>query len=105
MRMPNDDDKSMKEVPEHTKEFLTGVNIFSTNHDEVLPQEPLGPFICSPDIKFNEYELKILSRGPKFMVRQDLSKEEYSVDIEKMIVKKKFNRMFNEFEDDSCEST
>ena len=57
-------DKSMKEVPEETSQFLKGVNIF-TNDQKIEPQPPLGPFICSEKIKLNANELKILSRGPR----------------------------------------
>jgi len=39
-------EKSLKAAPVNTSELLSNVNIFKVNH-EVLPQEPLGPMICS----------------------------------------------------------
>ena len=97
-------EKSMKRVPSEASELLLGVNIFSPDQN-VKPQPPLGPFICHDSIKFSDNEMKILSRGPKFMIRNDLSEEEFKVDIEKMIVKKKYDNCFNEKEDDCREES
>ena len=92
--------KSLKAVPPETSEFLSGVNLFSSEHP-LEPAEPLGPFICHESIKLSNDELMILSRGPKFMIREDLSLEDHKVDVEKMVVKKKFDRCFEDMEDDS----
>ena len=92
--------KSMKEIPKETSRFLNGVNIFSADQ-ELVAEDPLGPFICHKSIKLTQDELNILSRGPKFMIRCDLSEEEHKIDVEKMIVKQKFDNCFNQCEDDS----
>ena len=103
-RDKNERDKSMKKVPASTSEFLSKVNIFSPDH-EIVPEPPQGPFICSDSIKLSAAELKILSRGPKFMIREDLSREDFKVDVEKCVVKKKYDNFFNVKEDESqCES-
>ena len=82
------------------KHLMESVNIFSSDH-EILPQPPLGPFMCTKNIKLSADELKLLSRGPKFMIREDLSRENHQVDVEKMIVKQKYENCFSEKEDDS----
>jgi len=92
-------DKIKKEIPAESSEFLSGVNIFSPDC-KVKPEDPLGPFICDPNIKLSTDELNILSRGPKFMIREDLSLEDYKVDVEKMVVKQKYNNCFKDLEDD-----
>ena len=53
------------------------------------PAQPCDPFICDPSIVFSPDELKILARGPKFMVREDLSSQDFEVELEKMVAKKK----------------
>ena len=45
---------------------------------------------------FDENELSILSRGPNFIVRESLSKEEFNIEVEKMIVKKNNDLAFSE---------
>ena len=42
-------DKSLKEIPEETSEFLRGVNLFSEGQN-LKPQDPVGPFICHKSI-------------------------------------------------------
>ena len=53
-------EQKTKEVQEVTSEFLKGVNIFIPGND-IDPQKPLGPFICTKSIKLNADELNILS--------------------------------------------
>ena len=92
-------EKSVRRAPPNTGDFLQGVNVFSETQQEVTPQDPLGPFICKKDLTFNDCELKVLSRGPKFMVRADPIREEFDVEIENMIVKKKLDTAFSDEED------
>ena len=95
-REKNELERSLKVAPTYASELLGNVNIFSASQAEVEPQEPLGPFICDPTIKLSPNELKILSRGPKFMVREDLNNNDFDLEVEKMIVKQKYHRAFNE---------
>ena len=85
----NELEKSLREAPAHTGEILAGVNLFSEVQGDLSPEEPLGPFICDKNLVFSKNELKLLSRGPKFMVRSDLSVEDFDVELEKMVVKKR----------------
>ena len=87
-------EKSVKEAPGNTNEILSGVNIFREDH-EVLPQAPLGPMVCDSKIQLNKNELELLSRGPKYMVRDKLSLEDFTVELEKMIAKQKLDNAFN----------
>ena len=68
-----------------------------------MPLPPEKPFICHEDIVLSENEIKILSRGPNFMLRDELDREMFYVNLEKMVTKKKYNSAFNEMEDDLTE--
>ena len=61
----------MRQAPTETSEFLAGVNIFTSDQLNVKPEPPTKHFICDQSIKFTGQELKLLARGPKFMVRED----------------------------------
>ena len=91
--------KSIIEAPDNVKDLLSGVNIFNEDQEKLQPEEPLGPFICDPKITFSKDELAILARGPKFMVRSELDKEDFKVECEKMIAKKKYDSVFNGVDD------
>ena len=58
--------------------------------DEMEPEKPAPPMICSPDIKLSECELALLSKGPKFSIRPELDSEMFEVELESMITKKKY---------------
>ena len=92
--------RSMKSAPPETAELLSDVNIFSQVQNSVVPEPSLGPFICDPKIKLSENELKLLAKGPKFMVRGELDPEVFEVNLEKMIAKNKYDSIFNDIEDD-----
>ena len=55
--------------------------------EEVEPEEPVGPMICDSSIQLNENELRFLTRGSKYMIRNEIDIKESTVDVEKMIVK------------------
>ena len=46
--------KSFIEAPDFAKDLLSGVNIFSEDQNNLIPEEPLGPFICDPKITFQK---------------------------------------------------
>ena len=87
-------ERSLMKAPENTSEILSGVNIFQKDQ-KILPEEPLGPMVCDPNIALSENEKKLLSRGPKYMVRKELSLEDFTVEMEKMVAKQKFDNAFN----------
>ena len=58
--------------------------------DNMKPEKPALPMICSPDIILSDCELALLSKGPKFSVRSDLDSEQFEVELESMISKKKY---------------
>ena len=93
-------EKSLKSAPPNTANILSGVNLFKNDQTELGPAKPLGPFNCSKEIKLSENELKVLSRGPKFMVRDCPTKEEFDIEVERMIVKNKYNEAFKIDEED-----
>ena len=92
-------DKVVKEAPAELCEYLSNVNIFSKSQHKVKPEPPTGPFICHESIKFDEKELSILNKGPKFMIRSDLDENEFELELEKMVAKKKFNSAFKDKDD------
>ena len=92
----HDIEKSFKTAPPDTSEVLSGVNLFSV--EQVDPQDPLGPFICHESLKFSDQELKLLARGPKFMVRTEMSREDFDVEVKKMVAKQKLDGAFNKEE-------
>ena len=87
-------ERELKSAPPETSEILSSVNIFSEMQNSVIPEESLGPFICDPAIKLSENELKILARGPKFMVRDEINQEDFEVELERSIAKEKYDSMF-----------
>ena len=48
------------------EEFVEGVNVFI---EKVEPEDPIGPMISISSIQLNENELRFLTRGPNFMMR------------------------------------
>ena len=61
-------------LPEECKEYAE-LRVFK---GETIPQEdPKPPVIASKDIELSENELAILRKGPKFTLRNALSKEAY----------------------------
>ena len=95
----NEIDKVLVSAPDGTENLLSNVNVFTDDQKNMVPMPPEPPFICHESIKLSENEVKILSRGPKFMVRDELDSESFDVELEKMVSKKKFNRKFVEEDD------
>ena len=90
----------MKEAPEATKQILSNVNIFS-DEQNMRPEPPTGLKVFDASLKFNEDELSVLAKGPKFMVRDKLSSEDFEVELEKMVVLAKYDRLFRGKDDNS----
>ena len=75
-----------KEAPRATKVILDGVNVFKDNMS-TKPEPPEGSKICDSSLKFDQNELLVLAKDPKFMVRDELQSEDFKVELEKMNVK------------------
>ena len=73
--------------------MLSEVNVFRNSETKLGKEKSLGPMICDDSLKFNSDEMKILSRGPKFMVRNELDLEDFNVELEKMLFKQRFDEM------------
>ena len=95
--------KSLKSIPPVTSDILSGLKLFSETQNEIKPEPLVGPFVCDSSLKFSENELKVLAKGPKFMVRDELSMESFKVEVEKMIAKKKIDNFVNSSDLDSEE--
>ena len=67
-------------APSETMEILEKVNIFES---DLCPQDPGGPMICDSNIKLSKDELTLLSRGPRFMMCDKVTKESFCVELEK----------------------
>ena len=65
-------EKVIKSVPENTKEFLSDVIIFGPNQTDLGPEPPHLPFVCDEKIVLDENEIKLLAKGPKYMVREEV---------------------------------
>ena len=92
-------ENEIKLAPEDTREFLSHVNAFSKDQLKMERIDPETPFICSKDIELNENERKLLARGPNFMMCEELDAEMFEIEVEKAIVKHKYNVKFNSKDD------
>ena len=86
-------EKTLKSCPGGVRSLLEQLEIFNT-----VPtiDPPLGPMICHPSINLNKEELAVLNRGPKFMVRNRVSRSDFLLEVEKGIVKHKYNVLNND---------
>ena len=89
----NEANRVKKQAPPATVELLSEVNVFRNSETKLGKEKSLGPMICDDSLKFNSDEMKILSRGPKFMVRNELDLEDFNVELEKMLFKQRFDEM------------
>ena len=64
--------------------------------EEIKP-EPLKPqVVASKDLTLDEDEILILSKGPKFTLRNILDRQTYLEELEKSFIKEKYNRIGKE---------
>ena len=75
-------------VPEGVKQYIDGMKIFES---DVEPEKPIGPMICNKEIVLDKDEMQLLMRGPRFMKRNEIDINEFTVEVEKMIVKQGYN--------------
>ena len=95
--------KKLRNAPTGTEELLSGVNVFTDMQNSIVPEPPLLPFMCK-DIDLSPDEIKLLSRGPNFMVREKLDSDVFEVNLEKMVAKCKYDRIFNDKDDCTIDS-
>ena len=67
---------------------FAGIKAFNLPKNVEYSQEM--PMIYDDSIVLSEDELAILAKGPKFAVRQKLMKENFKLELEKMVCKQKF---------------
>ena len=61
--------------------------------EEIPPEPPALPMVADKNITLSKSELKILSKSPKFALRNVISQEAYMAEIEKGLFKEKYNRI------------
>ena len=96
----NESDRATREAPSATVDLLSKVHVFCESRAELGTDEPAEPMICDDSIKLSKNELLALSRGPKFLVRSELYREQFNAEMEKMVFKQKFEEM-SQGKDDS----
>ena len=79
--------RSLRGVPREVWAVASGVNIFHTN---ITPQECADPMICSKNIKLSKDEMNFLRKGPRFMLRTTGRESDFVVELEKMVIKDKY---------------
>ena len=92
-------EKSIRNAPKETSEFLSHVNVFCEDQNNLKPLDPETPFLCSKDIILSKNELKLLARGPNFMIRENLDLKSFEIEVEKSVVKQKYNNLFTDKDD------
>ena len=87
-------------MPGDVWNVLKDVNVFN---QEISPEPPAEPMICDKQIKLSSCEMAFLKRGPKFMLRPELNETDFAVDLHKMVIKEKYDKMNSESGDVSPE--
>ena len=75
--------------PRYLGEFAS-LSVFGTAGDLPKPNKPLGPFICCRSIKLNRGEHDLLSKDPKFSLKQEPTELSFSTEIERMNSKHRY---------------
>ena len=85
--------KERASIPEACKQFEK----FRVFNGKTITSEPSKePFISTPEIKLSEAELKVLTKNPKFSLRNVLDKESFMAEVEKGLVKECYSRIGKE---------
>ena len=80
-------------IPKECKDYEK-LKVFTG--ETIHQEDPKPPVITCSDIILTEDELAILKRGPKFTLRNTLSKEDYMAEVEKGLIKKKYDMIGKE---------
>jgi len=70
-------------------EIISEVNVF---REKVEKEEIIGPMICDKSKKLDKNEVAFLKKGPRLILRPELSEENHCVEIEKMLAKVLFKQ-------------
>ena len=76
-------------LPELIKEF-DDLSVFAENGFENV-----DPNLLDKNIVLSPAEIAVLSKGPKFAVRQEILEEDFKIDLEKMVFKHKYSSTFH----------
>ena len=79
-----------KTVPPKFLAEYGDLRIFSDPKHFPKKESLIGPFIGDKNIKLSRGEKKLLSRDPKYALRQEVDKTDFRIEIEKMNVKRKY---------------
>ena len=94
--------RTLESCPKDVRDILENVQIFT---QDLEPASPVGPLICHPQISLSDCERMVLNKGPKFMVRKDVSLEEFCLELEKGIAKHNFSVVSGDIDHSEDEST
>ena len=100
IKMVDAQEASSFKIPESLEKF-SNLKIFSSENLLKDGAEIDPPLICDDKITLSQDEINLLSKGPKFSVRRDLVENDFKLEVEKSICKRKFSVM----EDPPLEST
>ena len=67
------------------------LTIFKPSSEFPKPMKSVGPFICDKKIKLSGDEVRILSKQPKFSVRENMNEIEMLAEAERMLAKHRMN--------------
>ena len=77
-------------VPDRLSEF-SDLSIFKTPRDLPAKQVPVGPFLCSPHIKLDDNEKKLLSRDPNYSINKHCDMLTFNMELERGLGKHRYN--------------
>ena len=69
----------------------SSLTIFEPSTSFPEREKSLGPYICDPNIALSQEEREILSKQPKFSVREEIKEIEVLAETERMLVKHRLN--------------
>ena len=98
-RMKEAQENSTFVLPKSLEKFRD-LMVFSSGKIVLDGAEIDPPMVCDENISLSQNELLLLSKGPKFSVRKDLKENEFKLEVEKAICKRKYST----FEDPSLEN-
>jgi hypothetical protein len=84
------DEKQLDELSSLREEMGEFGSLRVFNNIPIQPEGRKPPVVGSDEISLSEDEISLLSRGPKFTLRNVINKEIYMAELEKGYVKKKF---------------
>ena len=79
--------KQKLSIPASIQHFAS-IKAFNPPQETPIHMDP--PVVYDRNISLSQDEMNLLSKGPKFAVRQALTSEDFKVELEKMVSKQKF---------------